>query len=359
MCYLSPDFEHDVFVSFSHGDPRGTGKSPLKEWTFELLSELESDILSIDPEFSELDIWRDKMLDPTVMLTPELKAKVKSSGILFIVMSPHYLKSRWCSDELTWFRKQIQDRAQDPERVFIIRAVRTDESKWPGFLRDERGFAPKGFSFHDPQSDTPYCWAGSRVNYDDYVKCLGTLRTTLTERLRKLRDRTQKRADMQAAHAELQARPPSTGGGAPRIYLHARAEDAPIREEVGHLLFQDGINPISLPISPGKGLLDWTRESKYRIEAAKHCDALALVRAEGDENFIGALIDIGLSERETIQSARGFPLPCAVLDRSGEELPIDVSRWGIERFDLRSDHWHREFRQWMDKTQAQPVAARP
>ena len=81
MGYLSPHFEHDVFVSFSHGDPLGKGKSPLKEWTFELLRELEDHILAIDPEFRDLVIWRDEKLDPTLLLTPELKAKVKSSAM--------------------------------------------------------------------------------------------------------------------------------------------------------------------------------------------------------------------------------------------------------------------------------------
>jgi len=206
MAYLSPHFVHDVFVSFSHGDPR-TGNGPLKKWTFELLHDLEDHILAINPEFLDLDIWRDEKLDPTLQLTPELKARVKSSGILFIVMSPHYMKSRRCNDELTWFREEIRDRAQDSERVFIIRALRTDASEWPEFLRDERGFAPISFYFHHPQNDTPYHWAGSRENDDEYLKCLGTLRTTLTKRLRELRDRAQTLAEINRLIEE--PRPPA------------------------------------------------------------------------------------------------------------------------------------------------------
>jgi hypothetical protein len=348
MAYLSPHFEHDVFVSYSHGDPRA---GTLKEWTLELVRKLIGHILDTDLEFGDLVIWWDKDLDPTAQLTPELKAKVKSSGILLIVMSPHYLASPWCKDELTCFSEQIQDRLQDPERVFIIRAVRTDESKWPAFLRDERGFTKPGFGFHDAQNVEPYCWGGSTENINEYMTSLRTLRTILTKRLRDFRDRAQKRAEIRVA-------PRRTAGGMRRIFLYARTEDAPLRQEVHRLLFQDGVTPISSPISPGKELADWTRESKIRIETAKRCDALALVRAEEDENFVDTLLDIGLSERETIKSARGFPLPCAVLDQSGEELPIDVSGWGIERFDLRNDHWRGDFRQWLDKAEAQPVAAR-
>jgi hypothetical protein len=221
-------------------------------------------------------------------------------------------------------------------------------------LRDERGYAPIGFSFHDPQNDTPYRWAGSRESHDEYVKYLGTLRTTLTKRLRELRDRVRTRAEK----AEKKEAPRPTDGGTRCIYLHTRVEDAPIRQVVRDLLSEDGITSIGDPVSLGKQLLDWTLESKIRIEAAKSCDALALVRATGDENFIGTLLDIGLSERETIQCVRGAPLPCAVLDQSGVELPIDVSRWGIERLDLRNDHWRGDFRQWLDEAETQPVLAR-
>jgi hypothetical protein len=177
MAYLSPHFEQDVFVSYSHGDPRA---GTLKDWTLELVRKLERHMWDTGPEFTGFHIWRDEDLDPTSQLTAEIRESVKSSAILFIVVSPHYLKSRWCNDELTWFSEQILDRrAQDPGRVFIIRAVLTDESEWPEFLRDERGFVPIGFHFHDRQSDTPHCYDGSTVDYDAYLKCLGTLRRTL------------------------------------------------------------------------------------------------------------------------------------------------------------------------------------
>lgn len=352
MAYLSPFFEHDVFVSYSHGDPHGKGTSVLKSWTSSLLNELEEHIFAIDPEFKNLVIWRDEKLDPTQLLTPELKTRVISSAVLFIVMSPHYLKSSWCGDELSWFREQIQSRARDPERVFIIRAVRTDTGKWPEFLRDERGFAPVGFAFHHPESDTPFCWAGSDGERKEYLQRLGTLRTTLMKRLRELRDRENSRV---LTGAPPRRRPDGTR----RIYLHARPEDAPIREDVSNVLSRGGVKLISPAPSPSKELRDWNLESKIRIKAAKHCDALAIVRAERDESFVDTLLDIGLQEREVMQAERGSELPCAVLDRTGEDLPIDVSGWGIERFDLRDDGWPGDFRQWLDEARTTLLVSQP
>jgi hypothetical protein len=69
------------------------------------------------------------------------------------------------------------------------------------------------------------------------------------------------------------------------------------------------------------------------------------------------LLDIGVDERERIQCARGAPLPCAVLDRSGERLPIDVSGLGIARFDLSNEDWRGKFHGWLEQARDQPAAA--
>jgi hypothetical protein len=171
--------------------------------------------------------------------------------------------------------------------------------------------------------------------------------------LRKLHDRVQRRETC----AGTQAAAGSTCNGARRIYLHARTEDASICKEVQERLAEVGFDPVIDLTGPGEELRDWRRESKNRIETAKGYDALALIRAKGDTNFRFTLRDIGHYDREDIEQARGAPLPCAVLDQSGDGLPIDVSGWGIERFDLRNNHWRDEFRRWLTKAEVQLVAA--
>ena len=196
MAYLEPHFDPDVFVSYSHGDPRGAGDSPLKAWTHALLRKLESQILSLDTEYDALHVWMDEQIDPTAGLTVELRDKVTASGVLIIVMSKRYLASSWCRDELEWFRKQIQDRAGEHGRVFVIRAQPTDTAAWPDFLRDERGYAMPGFSFYDPESGVPWGWPDLRETPRDFVKEMCRLQTVLTKRLRELRDRAEKRAQV-------------------------------------------------------------------------------------------------------------------------------------------------------------------
>src|SRR5271168_2550563 len=140
MAYLAPHFDPDVFVSYSHGDPREKGGGPFKDWTDRLISKLERDIEALDPEFEKIGIWRDPQIDPTGHWSSQLRAKVAASGILIIVMSKRYLLSPWCGDERTWFQEQVQAHDFDfnQPRAFVIRAQKTEYAEWPAFLLDDR-----------------------------------------------------------------------------------------------------------------------------------------------------------------------------------------------------------------------------
>jgi hypothetical protein len=93
-------------------------------------------------------------------------------------------------------------------------------------------------------------------------------------------------------------------------------------------------------------------ESKARITAVHYCDALALLRPSADPAFVGDLLDVGVDERERIGPARGAPLPCAVLDRSGAPLEVDAAHFGIERFELGNPQWLATFLAWIGRRRA-------
>jgi len=342
VAYLAPHFEYDVFVSYSHGDPNNAGASPLKRWTNDFIRELKAEVQSVDTEFDDLHLWFDEQIDPTAALTQELRDSVKGSGILMIIMSPRYLASSWCKDELEWFRERVRNRSNEQGRVFVIRALPTNESDWPDFLRDERGNSHIGFRFHDLITKRPYGWRGTNENNEEYAQQLWTLQTALTKRLRELRARQESRVKAQSA-ASL---PPT--GGTRRVYLHAGIDQTPARNDIQRLLSEFGIIPLSAAVGTGKTLADWNNEAIARFEAAKRCDALALIRGDDNESFIGDLLEIGVDERQRIETARGTPLPCAVLDRSGAPLPIEVPGQRIERFDLRHEGWRTEFGAWLE-----------
>ena len=349
MSFLA-HFDPDVFVSYSHGDPIGA-RAPLRDWTQALIQRLRDRLHALETEFDNLAIFMDPEIDPTAYLTPELRAKASACGLLMIVMSKRYLKSSWCGDEREWFQKQFEGRAGDVGRLFVIRAQETDENLWPDFLRDERGHAIPGFMFHDSEDGFPLSFE-LREPDDDYFKALGRLQTWLVKRLRELRERATKHAQDQATAA---VSPPPAG---PRlIYLHAPPDSDSARADVNTALKSDGIVPITAPASTGKSLADWQREARQiRMEAAKRCEAMALLRVEVGEGFVGDLLDIGVSERQRIAAARGSPMPCAVLDKTGGDLPIDIAAFGIECFDVNRTEWRGEFRQWLDAWRAPPAA---
>jgi hypothetical protein len=340
-------------VSYSHGDPRHAGESPLKTWTQALIRQLESQILSLDTEYDALHVWMDEQIDPTAKLTDELRGKVAAAGVLMIVMSKRYLASSWCRDELDWFRSQIQDRLGEAGRVFVLRAQPTDPAAWPEFLRDERGHAIPGFSFFDPADGVPWGWPDLRETNREFVKEVCRLQTALTKRLREMRDRAEKRAQEQT---EVKANGPPQSGPR-RVYLHAPPDCEPARNEIGRALSQDGIVALTAHATAGQGLAGWQHESGARMEAVKRCAALALLRPDDPDRFVGDLIDIGVDERARIADARGAPLPCAVLDKTGASLPIDVEPFGIECFDVSRENWRGDFRRWLDSALATRAGA--
>ncbi len=358
MAYLTPEFDHGVFVSYSHGDPNGMGDAKLKRWTLNFIRELKSEIRSVQTEFDNLDFWIDEDIDPTLHLSDELRRAVRASGILLIVMSPRYLASSWCGDERDWFREQFQDRTRDQGRVFVIQALPTDHSSWPDFFRDERGHSLIGFQFFDPENNNrPFGWHDMRDGGGiiggglEFSKRLGQLETKLTVRLRELRRRGQGDSILQKPRFAIK-------GAAKRVYLHARAEYANLCDRLRGELAEDGITPLVQTAASGRAFKDTVGEERSRFEAVKRCGAMALVRADDNDDFLSDLYDIGVDERERIVDARGgVALPCAVLDGSGRELPnFDCSAWGMRRFDLRNRNWRGEFQSWMISTQTEEAA---
>jgi hypothetical protein len=352
MSYLAPYFNYDVFMSYAHGRVAGGADPPLKRWSQAMVDSLKADVGSLFSDLDELTIWDDRSLDPTAALSDELRKKVERSCLLLIVMSPRYLSSAWCTDELAWFEREFAERCKGPGRVFIVRAVSTDTKKWPKFLKDERGHPDLGFRFHretelDEENVAPYGWPDLVDRNEDFYRSLATLRTTLVQRLRDFK----KNYDRQATPA------PRTGTAAarrsPRLYLHARPEYDELRLSLSNDLRAVGCTVVTpVATATGGSLADWTAESRARIQAAQHCDALTLLRASPDRSFGDELCDIAIDERERANAERGAPLPCAVLDASGTPFPMAdfALRNSIELFDIKTPAWQSSFKAWMNSS---------
>ncbi len=144
-----------------------------------------------------------------------------------------------------------------------------------------------------------------------------------------------------------------------RVYLHAPPNSEAARAEIGEALKKDGIAPVAPAVGAGKGLAGWQDEAKQRIRMVKHCEALALLRVGDEDRFVDDLLGIAVNERKEMSGARGGPLPCAVLDKIGDSLSIDLdlAQFGIERFDVTRSDWRGQFRSWLDASRVAPTEA--
>jgi hypothetical protein len=89
MAYV-PGYQHDVFVSYAHGDDR--------EWINRMLDRLESALkqrLGVKPS-----IWIDEdNLRQSRDFSREIPDSVKASAVFLLLPSPSYIRSRYCIDE--------------------------------------------------------------------------------------------------------------------------------------------------------------------------------------------------------------------------------------------------------------------
>src|SRR5262245_23147349 len=156
------NYSYDVFVSYAHG-PESHGRysggrhNLLSEWTHRFVDDLIAQIefnlsqAADGEEKPHVEFFMDPDLEGSGSLTENLKKRVGTSALLLVVMSPGYLRSNWCTDEIQWFASGISE--ETPElrafgRVFVARILPTDHTTWPGGLKDEFGRATWGHWFH-------------------------------------------------------------------------------------------------------------------------------------------------------------------------------------------------------------------
>src|SRR5262249_34517028 len=132
------------------------------------------------------------------------------------------------------------------------------------------------------------------------------------------------------------------------VYLHARADDSQLRHQVASTLDQRGCTVIDpVPLDRTGTLTSWSDERAIRMQRARSCDVLGLIRPAADADFTSELLDIAVDEREQIAAVRGAPLPCAVFDGYGRQLPSFATRFGLQGFDLRTPEWAEAFSAWL------------
>src|SRR4030095_3418127 len=108
---------YDMFVSYAHADdeiPAGARNG----WVTTLVEELNK-VLRRKLGGSGARIWMDHQLAANANVLDTLLARLRSSRILLLVMSPGYRQSVWCQPELGSFLLQSAA-GKHKDNVFII-----------------------------------------------------------------------------------------------------------------------------------------------------------------------------------------------------------------------------------------------
>lgn len=364
MSYVGAPFEHDLFISYSHGDVDGGGQSRLKQWSQGFVRELESELRTL-PRFGRtLSLFLDQHhrpaqgLDPMAPLSGQLQDDIGGAALLTLLMSPHYLASKWCADERAWWL-DAQHRVGLPAegRVAVARIWPTDAAQWPAEIKDAQGHALIGFPFHDPsQADThpqPYEWP------EPDAKSKGEFRRMLIEMVARLApklDEIKAALDLRR-RAQAEAQKLSAPGGQ-AIYLYGREQYEQDWSAAWTTLSNEGY--AVLPTEPDRISSDPEEAlslRRSRIEKMSGCDALLLLGCGEPDQIEADLISVGKRDRGSAQDQSRRLLPCGLLNRGGELVATPKRRIAaralqVDWIDPQHDPWTADVRDWLHRRAA-------
>jgi hypothetical protein len=248
------DYTYDVFVSYAHG-PEAQGRfsdqrhNLLSEWTHRFVDDL---VAQIDFNLSQVEFegeekprtkfFMDPDLEGSGSFTENLRSKAKDSALFLAVMSPTYLKSTWCTDEVGWFLSG--DAEDSPElrrfsRIFVARILPTDHTTWPDGLKDEIGRAIWGHSFHSKnergQQVVPYGWPSPDKAVKEYWLEIVRLAGEMTAKLRRLKELERR------STAETKAAPIEPAFGRQVLLGYVHDTLIPVRSELRRQLTKLGL----------------------------------------------------------------------------------------------------------------------
>ena len=352
MPILGDAFLHDVFVSYSRGQGPG-----LREYSRCLIEDLERELRAFPNLGLGFSIFFDQSqheeqgVNQMHPLTTQLEKAVRGSGVLVVLMSPHYLSSpRWCPDERSWWiDEQKANRRVGDGRIAVVKIWNNKDQVWPPELCDSRGFPLPGFDFFDPLSAAPQPFGWPRPRESESIRQYNSVLLKLVNRIaHQLESMRQelKAAEQRKTHADQLVLNPL-------VYLHGRAEQPEGWHDARSRLKSSGVE--ILPTSPpslGSSPTEYQKQRMVRIETMASSDAVLLVGSESAAVVEADLATVGRMDRHSASSRAARNLPCALLDLHGlgESSPSlrDVARnLGVEWLPSANEGWPMHARDWL------------
>jgi hypothetical protein len=334
LSYVGEPFEHDIFVSYSHGSD-DDGNTTLQGWSLAFVRELERE-LRADRSFRDtLSLFVDsqgkagRRLDRMAPLTDQLETHVGAAALLLVLMTPDYQASGWCRSEREWWWASQARHGIEPEgRVAMVRGwpvpPQWPGGSWPSQLSDRAGQPLVGYRFHagEGRGARPLGWTQWETGFRPEVReALLGLAGDLAQKLDTLKSELERRRSARADADRL------AGSGGQTLYVHGRADRAAEWEHAANELADSGY--AVLPGEPDPVERDPARQEairQQRVETLTVCDALVLVGSQDGRAIDADLIVVGKHDRHSARSRRDRLLPCALLDTVGLPVATPVRR---------------------------------
>ncbi|MEJ8851595.1 toll/interleukin-1 receptor domain-containing protein [Variovorax rhizosphaerae] len=335
LSYCGLPFQHDIFVSYSHGSD-ARGEPSLQHWSLAFVRALREE-LRADRAFRDaLSLFIDaegepgRRLDAALPLAEQLEAQVQSAAVLLVLMSPDYQASKWCADERQWWLKKQAELGisatgrLEMVKVWPVLAADWKDGKWPQELADRAGEPLLGHLFHDgaQRGARPLGWTQWQQGFDSRVReSVLDLARVLYNRLDDVKAECDR---LRSALADAQR----LGGAAGQmLYLHGRSEQQAEWEQTAGKL-QDGGFAV-LPAIPDPVERDPMRreaQRERRVEELAGCDALLLLGTPASPTLDADLATVGKFDRQSARERSNRLLPCGLLDTTGAALATPQRR---------------------------------
>ena len=358
MAYVGKPFKHDVFVSYSHGDIDGAGDSKLKQWSLAFVRELKSELMALPGLGRDLSVFMDQSqhpqqgLDPMAPLRDQLRNEIEHSAILTVLMSPQYLGSKWCYEELQWWHaNQVAPRLPVGSRTAVARIWPTDKT-WPTELCDQNGEQLLGFTFYDKAQakmrPQPFEWP------EPGPDCKGPFRDTLLDLVARIKfhlDEVKKKIEDRLRREAEATRLTAIDGQV--VYLHGRMDQKEVWEKTGEELSASGLTVFPGepdPIDQDPARLQEIRRS--RVNTLGGCDALLLLGTENGRALDADLVVVGRQDRQSARALSNHLLPCALLNKGGQLIATPQRKSAaqslqVEWIDATQQPWTDNVQHWL------------
>lgn len=365
MSFVGKPYLADIFISYSHGDVSGEGDSNFKRWSHSFYRDLRRELRD-HPDLKGVSIFFDESnrqsegVQPFVPFGESLEEHASRAAIFLPLISPHYLGSRWCLQELAWWRgAQEQTRSETHGRlapVFIWGLPPAGVASWPQAVEKIDLAHLTGIHFYSRENVSmrpqPFGWPGSDgpIKDERFVEALLMLVSHLRKHL----------LDLKASVPVSSTDDGAGERGKPNIYLHGRNDSPQHWDAACDALIGAGF-PV-MPDAPEPVETDAEKRARIResrIGAMSTCDALLVVGPQDNGVFSEELSILSKDDRglaidraERVHGRAGKRLPCAVLDTVSDPARARRRKAWAENnrlawFELADPAWVSQASAWL------------